>query len=44
MHRPDHEITAIDLDAQVEAMVVPTRQRTHDKEKLGAKALTSGGA
>jgi FdhD protein len=42
MLRPDDEITAIDFDADVEAVVVRTRRRTDYEEKLGRKVLTSG--
>lgn len=42
MLRPDDEITAIDFDADVDAVVVRTRRRTNYEEKLGRKVLTSG--
>lgn len=42
MLRSDDEITAIDFDADVEAVVVRTRRRTDYEEKLGRKVLTSG--
>jgi FdhD protein len=42
MLRPDDEITAIEHDDELEAVVVRTRRKTDFEEKLKKKTLTSG--
>ena len=42
MLRADDEITAIDVDEELEAVVVRTKRRTNFEKKLRKKTLTSG--
>jgi len=42
MLKPGDEIAAIDFDAEIDTVVVRTRQRTNFEEKLKKKTLTSG--